>query len=761
MNVKSWSVLDTKNRDVMDRDDILSKFIDHTHVEPSLASDLLDATEWDLTQALTTFEGMKDIYVCTEVIEQEPVTPPTTPLSPGNVGVGVVKGRGSRTKRRGLAAVGEEATRDFYKAATSMSAGKSGQQVTFEEQFFAHSFRCLDFGQFEEEFQEFLADDIVEKSHKYALEKAGLLNWWTSDGKLPQLVPLATSGDGNCLLHAASLYMWGLQDQQLILRNSLHKLLTSGPKKDAIFKRWRHVTELRNKEAGGLTFSEQEWDFEWAEIMRIANSKPRRTPSTESLRRYSTLRLNYESLEEIHVFALAHVLKRPIVVVADNVLRGILGDELAPVYFGGIYLPLEESTCCKYPVVLTFDASHFAALVAKDDDKRGRTTGKREFESVIPLVTSDGKLLPLRFDIEAPAPGKNHSDEYDPHAKELLEKYLNILWINQTLKCTAATGDADSDYDHLPSVKRIPAALIGQQQIPIYQQTLVQNYIDNARSRFEEWKLAQQQLEGEKRRREDERRKKEEEQQMRIPVPCQGKDCTMFGTPATKFLCSRCAKLILQGECTSTAPQPTSDVATPSSPGVNPSQISGYGRQSSKNEISAQPSHNSSTSKQIPPPLVLQGLNPNSVSSKVQAPPSPPKPAVLRQDSNKAVTHNTQNVSSSARMADQPKKVPLEPPKRIPQDSPKKVPQSPKSTTMSETKIETGLHGVANKSPTKLKPAAGRVLHVQPKGSYSRDAVQPLTANDKGTCATDGCGFYASGQSKYCTKCRAADSSHS
>ena len=65
MNVKSWSVLDTKNRDVMDRDDILSKFIDHTHVEPSLASDLLDATEWDLTQALTTFEGMKDIYVCT------------------------------------------------------------------------------------------------------------------------------------------------------------------------------------------------------------------------------------------------------------------------------------------------------------------------------------------------------------------------------------------------------------------------------------------------------------------------------------------------------------------------------------------------------------------------------------------------------------------------------------------------------------------------------------------------------------------------
>ena len=29
----------------------------------------------------------------------------------------------------------------------------------------------------------------------------------------------------------------------------------------------------------------------------------------------------YESLEEIHVLALAHVLRRPIIVVADTILR--------------------------------------------------------------------------------------------------------------------------------------------------------------------------------------------------------------------------------------------------------------------------------------------------------------------------------------------------------------------------------------------------------------------------------------------------------
>lgn len=51
----------------------------------------------------------------------------------------------------------------------------------------------------------------------------------------------------------------------------------------------------------------------------------------------------YESLECIHVFALAHILKRPIIVVADTILRNADGEELSPIPFGGIYLPLESS----------------------------------------------------------------------------------------------------------------------------------------------------------------------------------------------------------------------------------------------------------------------------------------------------------------------------------------------------------------------------------------------------------------------------------
>ena len=81
----------------------------------------------------------------------------------------------------------------------------------------------------------------------------------------------------------------------------------------------------------------------------------------------------YESLEEVHVLALAHILRRPIIVVADTVLRDINGDALAPIPFGGVYLPLEcpPGDCHKSPLLLTFNAGHFSALVSMQADDQG------------------------------------------------------------------------------------------------------------------------------------------------------------------------------------------------------------------------------------------------------------------------------------------------------------------------------------------------------------------------------------------------------
>ena len=48
------------------------------------------------------------------------------------------------------------------------------------------------------------------------------------------------------------------------------------------------------------------------------------------------------------------------------VYQDVHGEALAPVTFGGVYLPLEieAGECSRSPLVLAYDAAHFSALVA-------------------------------------------------------------------------------------------------------------------------------------------------------------------------------------------------------------------------------------------------------------------------------------------------------------------------------------------------------------------------------------------------------------
>lgn len=105
----------------------------------------------------------------------------------------------------------------------------------------------------------------------------------------------------------------------------------------------------------GLVYTEEEWQKEWNELLKLSSSEPRIHYSTSSTIGYGSLLtepqnaapkliLNpipggvvvfrvepsdepvYESLEEFHVFVLAHVLRRPVVVVADTMLRDSGGE---------------------------------------------------------------------------------------------------------------------------------------------------------------------------------------------------------------------------------------------------------------------------------------------------------------------------------------------------------------------------------------------------------------------------------------------------
>lgn len=304
--------------------------------------------------------------------------------------------------------------------------------------------------------------------------------------------------------------MWGLHDRELLLRTLLYRLLTSTDQGAGIYRRWRFQIEKRNKEAGGLQFSKEEWDAEWSEIINTSSCRDRNASdsSTADLppneHRRSVYRPNYESLEDVHVFALAHVIKRPIIVIADTVLRGVGGEDLAPIYFGGIYLPLEyhPDGCYKSPMVLAYDSAHFSPLLS--EEKKGGSKYDRlsnRTDVIIPLVYPNGKLLPVQF-MSDPKKVPEAEDEklikemqdgkFPDEVIRLLETYLMIRWIQLDSSGMVQPHCLGSDDEKwaLPK-ERFAAAKITYETQPAYQKELVSNYIDHARMKFDQTKQQQ------------------------------------------------------------------------------------------------------------------------------------------------------------------------------------------------------------------------------------------------------------------------------
>ncbi|XP_069743313.1 tumor necrosis factor alpha-induced protein 3 [Narcine bancroftii] len=273
-----------------------------------------------------------------------------------------------------------------------------------------HHFKCMHthsvelFGQshFSPQFRTIIQEALLDRTQQNSLQGSRSLNWCREAKKL---VPLKTNGDGNCLLHAASQFMWGVQDIDLTLRKTLWETLTETDTRN--FKlRWQiESVRLQEFEATGLRYDTKNWDEEWKKILKMASV------TSQS----SHLELSYESLEEIHIFVLANILRRPIIVIADRVLRSFdSNSSLAPLHFGGIYLPLHwpAHKCYKYPIVLGYDMQHFSSLVATKD---------RNLEiSAIPLV-HNGRRRFEDFTIHFLIPKEEENKD------KLLEEYLNLI----------------------------------------------------------------------------------------------------------------------------------------------------------------------------------------------------------------------------------------------------------------------------------------------------------------------------------------------
>ncbi|XP_028344688.1 OTU domain-containing protein 7B isoform X1 [Physeter macrocephalus] len=447
----------------LDMDAVLSDFVRSTGAEPGLARDLLEGKNWDVSAALSDFEQLRQVHAGN--------LPP--PFSEGS--------GGSRTPEKGFS--DRESTRpprptlqrqDDIVQEKRLSRGISHASSSIVSLARSHvssngggggssehplempicAFQLPDLTVYNEDFRSFIERDLIEQSMLVALEQAGRLNWWVSvDPTCQRLLPLATTGDGNCLLHAASLGMWGFHDRDLMLRKALYALMEKGAEKEALKRRWRWQQTQQNKESG-LVYTEEEWQKEWNELIKLASSEPRMHLGTNGANCggvESSEEPVYESLEEFHVFVLAHVLRRPIVVVADTMLRDSGGEAFAPIPFGGIYLPLEvpPSQCHRSPLVLAYDQAHFSALVSMEQKENAKE------QAVIPLTDSEHKLLPLHFAVDPGKGwewGKDDSDnvrlasvilslEVKLH---LLHGYMNVKWIPVSSDAQAPLAQPES-----------------------------------------------------------------------------------------------------------------------------------------------------------------------------------------------------------------------------------------------------------------------------------------------------------------------------
>uniref|UniRef100_A0A7N9DFE9 ubiquitinyl hydrolase 1 n=1 Tax=Macaca fascicularis TaxID=9541 RepID=A0A7N9DFE9_MACFA len=407
----------------LDMDAVLSDFVRSTGAEPGLARDLLEGKNWDLTAALSDYEQLRQVHTANlpHVFNEGrgPKQPEREPQPGHKVERPCPQRQDDIAQEKRLSRGISHASSAIVSLARSHVASECNNEQ-FPLEMPIYTFQLPDLSVYSEDFRSFIERDLIEQATMVALEQAG---------------------------------MWGFHDRDLVLRKALYTMMRTGAEREALKRRWRWQQTQQNKESG-LVYTEEEWEREWTELLKLASSEPRTHFSKNGGTGGGVDNSEdpvYESLEEFHVFVLAHILRRPIVVVADTMLRDSGGEAFAPIPFGGIYLPLEvpPNRCHCSPLVLAYDQAHFSALVSMEQRDQQRE------QAVIPLTDSEHKLLPLHFAVD---PGKDWEwgkDDNDNarlahlilslEAKlNLLHSYMNVTWIRIPSETRAPLAQPES-----------------------------------------------------------------------------------------------------------------------------------------------------------------------------------------------------------------------------------------------------------------------------------------------------------------------------
>ncbi|XP_052900683.1 ubiquitin thioesterase trabid [Anopheles moucheti] len=229
--------------------------------------------------------------------------------------------------------------------------------------------------------QEQLYEELLDKDAQKQLEMPPpALNWSLeiTERLGSRLMVLWNRSAGDCLLDSVLQATWGVFDRDNTLRRALADSLHQCS--HIFYPRWKE-NELFQAALLQYTVGEMQLEKDWNTLLSLASH-----PGS--------------SLEQLHIFALAHIMRRPIIVYGVKYVKSFRGEDIGLARFEGVYLPLlwEQSFCITSPIALGYTRGHFSALVPTDPYSRiDATRDDREDITFLPLMDCEMKLLPIHF----------------------------------------------------------------------------------------------------------------------------------------------------------------------------------------------------------------------------------------------------------------------------------------------------------------------------------------------------------------------------
>lgn len=216
---------------------------------------------------------------------------------------------------------------------------------------------------------------------------------------------------------------------------------------DRFFERWSEYERLV-AEKQQYRQDEHQLHSDWNDVLTFANQPG-------------------ESLGHAHIFALSHILRRPIIVYGVTNVKSYRGEYfIGLARFQGVYLPLlwDTNFCSKSPICLGFTRNHFSALVPMQERIHMASSLSRSSSPLIHNQDNDMHSRPLP---SSPSgnPQSNENSDTQIFYHPLMDCDGNLLPVHFLTSSEVCSSKASEEEE----IKRVKSFQIGHEHAILHQ----------------------------------------------------------------------------------------------------------------------------------------------------------------------------------------------------------------------------------------------------------------------------------------------------